>query len=106
MAMKAGLGVLCATFLMASPAFAAVTITNQDSKPHTIVVNYGNKSEQKTVDAGKSIEVDCPQDCGLRDLAFGTSRTAGPNAKMVVDKDAELHFVKGEGDFQMKNGTN
>lgn len=98
-------GVLCAALLAASPAFA-VTITNQDSKPHTIVINHDQGETRQQIAAGQSATVNCPDNCGFRDLAFGTSRTVGGNAKLVIDKDGELHVAGGKGDFEMPNGTN
>lgn len=105
MLMKTTALVLCSLALGAGPAFA-VTITNQDSKPHTLVINNGSKDKQQVVAPGKTVTASCPDKCGFRDLAFGTSRVAGGKTKLVIDKDGELHFIGGEGDFQMKNGTN
>ena len=106
MSTKIAAAVICATLLGAGPALAAVTITNNDSKPHTVVIDHGSNSQQQKVEAGKTVTANCPDKCGFRDLAFGTSRLAGGNAKLVIDKDGELHFQGGAGDFVMPNGTN
>lgn len=104
MLVKVGIGTLCATLLAASPAFA-VTITNQDSHPHTIIVDRGAKETQQQIDAGKSVQVNCPDKCGFYDHTFEFSRLAGGNDKLVVDKDGELHFAGGHGDVLMPDGT-
>ncbi len=91
--------------LAASPAFA-VTVTNQDSKSHTIVVNDGKTDATKTLAAGASADFACPDKCGFRDLAFGTSRVVGGSAKLMIDKDGEVHVAGGHGDFELNNGTN
>ena len=106
MAMKTGIGALCASIFLATPVFAAVTITNQDSKSHTIVVDRGKSETKQDIAGGKSVQVDCPDKCGFRDEANGYSRVAGGDSKLVIDKDAELHFVGGKGDLTMPNGTN
>ena len=91
---------------VATPAFAAVTITNQDSRSHTITVDRGASQSQQDIAGGKSAMIDCPDKCGFHDEANGYSRVAGGDAKLVIDKDAELHFVGGRGDMTMPNGTN
>jgi hypothetical protein len=101
-----GVGAFCAVLLMGSPAFAAVTITNQDSHPHTLVVNSGTAETQQDIMAGKAAEVNCPANCGFRDEAFGYSRVAGGDAKLVIDKDGELHFLGGHGDMVLPDGSN
>ncbi len=98
-------GLIGAGVLAASPAFA-VTVTNQDSKSHTVAVNDGKSDTTKGLAAGASADFPCPDKCGFRDLAFGTSRVVGGQTKLVIDKDGELHTPGGQGDFQMKNGTN
>ena len=98
-------GVLGASVLAASPAFA-VTVTNQDSKTHTVVVNDGKSDTTKDLAAGASADFPCPDKCGFRDLAFGTSRLVGGKTKLVIDKDGELHQLGAQGDFEMPNGTN
>lgn len=98
-------GVIGAGVLAASPAFA-VTVTNQDSKSHTIVVKDGKSDTTKDLAAGASAEFPCPDKCGFRDLAYGTSRLAGGQAKLVIDKDGEVHMAGGHGDFELSNGTN
>lgn len=103
MLLKTSLGALSAVLLAASPAFA-VTVTNQDSKTHTVVIDHGPSEQQQDVAAGKSLQVSCPDKCGFRDLAFGTGRLAGGDAKLVIDKAGELHFVGGHGDFGLANG--
>ena len=103
---KIGVGALCAIISLATPAFAAVTITNQDSHPHTITVDRGNSSTQQDIAGGRSVQVDCPDKCGFHDEANGFSRVAGGDSKLVIDKDAELHFVGGRGDVTMPNSTN
>ena len=99
-------GVLCGLLSIASPAFAAVTITNEDSRTHTITVNLGKSETHQDIAGGKSVQVDCPNSCGFHDEANGFSRVAGGDSKLVIDKDAELHFVGGRGDETMTNGTN
>ena len=104
MRMRAGFGVVCATLLVAGPALAT-TVTNQDMKSHTVVVDLGAKESRHDIAAGQSMKFDCPERCGFRDLALGTSRTADNNAQLVIDKDAELHFKGGQGDYLMKDGS-
>lgn len=103
---KIGLGVLCATLWIAGPAFAAVTVTNQDSHPQTIIVDRGATETQQDIAQGKAADVKCPADCGFRVEGFGYSRTAGGDAKLVIDKDGELHFLGGHGDMVMPDGSN
>ena len=98
-------GAMGAGLLAASPAFA-VTVTNNDSKSHTIVVNDGKSDMTTELKASASADFPCPEKCGFRDLAFGTSRVVGSTAKLVIDKDGEVHAPGGQGDFQLQNGTN
>ncbi len=101
---KVGLLTVLLSALAASPALA-VTVTNQDSHDHTLTIDRGATETQKALPAGQSLNVDCPDKCGFRDEVFGFSRLAGGPAKLVMDKDAELHFVGGHGDMLMSDGT-
>ncbi|WP_158806913.1 hypothetical protein [Beijerinckia sp. L45] len=101
-----GFGTFCAALFLVSPAFAAVTITNQDSRTHTLTVNSGIGETPQDIMAGKAAELNCPANCGFRDEAFGYSRVAGGDAKLVIDKDGELHFSGGHGDVVMLDGSN
>lgn len=83
-----------------------MTITNQNSHPHTLTINRGTSETHQDIDGGKSVQVDCPSNCGFHDETNGFSRVAGGNSQLVIDKDAELHFVGGSGDMTMSNGTN
>ena len=106
MRLALNIGVLCAALSLAGPAFAAVTITNQDSHSHTLTINRGTTETRQDIAGGKSVQVDCPKACGFHDEANGFSRVAGGDSKLVIDKDAELHFDGGRGDLTMPNGSN
>jgi hypothetical protein len=58
MALAAGLA------LAATPA-AAVTVKNTSSKDITIGIDHGNNEKVETVGAGKSVNVECKETCGL-----------------------------------------
>jgi hypothetical protein len=53
-----------AFLLVAGPA-AAVTVKNTSDAEISIGVDYGEKSEVKSVPAGKSVTFDCPDGCGV-----------------------------------------
>lgn len=98
MLLKACVGALGATLLVASPAFA-VTIVNQDTNAHTLTIDRGAKETQKDMAPGATLKVDCPDKCGFRDEAYGFSRLADGDARLVIDKNAMLHFANGHGDL-------
>lgn len=50
--------------LLATPA-AAVTVKNDAAAEITIGVDMGDKEEIKTIGAGKSVKLDCPEGCGV-----------------------------------------
>ena len=104
---KVASATVCAFLFIAGPALASVTVSNQDVKSHTLVVNRGTKGESnQDIAAGKSSQLDCPEDCGLRVESSPYSRIAGGNSSLVIDHEGELHFVGGQGDMTMPNGKN
>jgi hypothetical protein len=58
------LGTAAVLALVATPA-AAVTVKNDAAAEITIGVDMGDKEEIKTVGAGKSVKLDCPDGCGV-----------------------------------------
>lgn len=53
-----------ALLMIAGPA-AAVTVKNTSDAEFTIGVDMGNKEDVKTIGAGKSVKLDCPEGCGV-----------------------------------------
>ena len=78
--------------LLAGPAMA-VTITNQDSKEHTLTVDRGAQESQKKIGAGQSVQVDCPEGCGFRVLGSGYGRQPGNDGKLIIDTKGMLQLA-------------
>ena len=53
-----------ALFLVAGPA-AAATVENTSDSEITIGVDLGNTERTETIGAGKSVELDCKDGCGV-----------------------------------------
>jgi hypothetical protein len=53
-----------AFFLIAGPA-AAATVKNTGNSEITIGIDHGNKEMTKTIAAGQSAKLDCPDGCGV-----------------------------------------
>lgn len=77
---------------LASPAFA-VSVTNQDTKEHTVTVDRGSTENNKKVAAGDTLQVDCPERCGMRVVGSGYGRQPGPDGKLIIDKSGMLRFT-------------
>ena len=105
MALNSLCAALGATLLLASPALAAVTITNQDTQSHTLTVNLGTSQSEHAIAAGKSLQFECPDGCGFHNEANGFSRVADGDSKLVIDKNAELRAENGHGDMTMPDGS-
>lgn len=58
------IGAAIALLLMTSAA-SAVTVTNKDTSPHKIGIDWGAKESVETVGAGKSAKINCPDGCGI-----------------------------------------
>lgn len=54
-----------AAFLMIAGPAAAVTVKNNSDAEITVGVDMGSKEEVKTIGAGKSVKLDCPDGCGV-----------------------------------------
>lgn len=77
---------------LASPALA-VSVANQDTKEHTLTVDRGSKETNQKVSAGDTIQIDCPERCGLRVVGSGYGRQPGPDGKLVIDKGGMIRFA-------------
>jgi hypothetical protein len=71
--------------VLATPAFA-VSITNRDTKEHTVTVDRGTTENNQTVASGDTLRVDSPERCGFRVVGSGHGRQLGPDGKLVIDK--------------------
>lgn len=79
--------------LMATPAFAT-SITNQDTKDHTINVDRGAKKSQQKIAAGTTAQVDCPGGCGFTVEGSGYGREPTNDDKLVINKDGMLDYAE------------
>jgi hypothetical protein len=64
MKITAALTAAAALALLATPA-AAVTVKNTSSGEFTIGVDLGSSEKVETIAAGKSVEIDCKDGCGV-----------------------------------------
>ena len=92
MRITAGLAFVCTIALLATPAFAT-SITNQDTKEHTIIVDHGAKESQQKIAAGGTAQVDCSEKCGLTVEGSGYGREPTNDDKLIIDKQGMLHFA-------------
>jgi hypothetical protein len=82
--------------LVASPAWA-VTIANQSKAEQTLTVDHGDKQTDEKIGAGASVQIDCPQGCGLRTRSgpAGYGRMAQGNEKLVISAEGMLQYAGG-----------
>ena len=71
---------------MAAPALA-VTVKNTSKGEFTIGVDLGSSEKVETIGAGKSVEVDCPDGCGVTG-PWGFSWMAKGNDTITSDGTA------------------
>lgn len=90
---NAGLAAGTMLMVLATPAFA-VSITNQDTKEHTVTVDRGVIESNRKVASGDTLRVDCPERCGFRVVDSGYGRQPGPDGKLVIDKAGVLRFAE------------
>lgn len=65
MSMKRVLAASAALLMLATPSMA-LTITNKDSKAHTVGIDRGDKEEVLKIPGGKSVTVkNCGDGCGV-----------------------------------------
>ncbi|GJD29242.1 hypothetical protein PMNALOAF_0474 [Methylobacterium adhaesivum] len=87
-------GLVSATLLLAlaSPAFA-VSVINKDTKEHTVTVDLGSTETNKKFATGDTLQIECPERCGLRVVGSGYGRQPGPDGKLLIDKGGMLRFT-------------
>ena len=90
---RTGLAAGTMLIVLATPAFA-VSITNQDTKEHTVTVDRGTTENNQKVASGDTLRVDCPERCGFRVVGSGYGRQPGPDGKLVIDKAGMLRFAE------------
>jgi hypothetical protein len=54
-----------AAFAMMAGTAQAVTVVNKDDQAHKIGIDMGTTESVKEVPAGKSLQIDCPEGCGV-----------------------------------------
>lgn len=77
---------------LASPAFAT-SITNQDTKDHTVTVDRGVKESQQKIAVGTTAQVNCPAGCGFTVEGSGYGREPSNDDKLVIKKDGMLDYA-------------
>jgi hypothetical protein len=83
-----------AALALSATAASAVTVKNTDAKDHEIAVTWANKQILKTVPAGKSVKLDCPDDCGVSG-PWGFSWMAKGNDTITTNgKDLVTYYDK------------
>jgi hypothetical protein len=90
---KTGLAAGIMLIVLATPVLA-VSITNQDTKEHTVTVDRGATESNQKVSAGDTLRVDCPERCGFRVVGSGYGRQPSPDGKLVIDKAGMLRFAE------------
>ena len=55
----------CAVLLLLTTAASAVTVKNTSGKEITIGVDKGNEETTQKIGAGKSVQLDCQEQCGV-----------------------------------------
>lgn len=90
--LKTGLAAGTMLILLVTPALA-VSITNQDTKEHTVTVDRGTTENTRKVAAGDTLKVDCPERCGFRVVGSGYGRQPGPDGKLIIDEAGMLRFA-------------
>lgn len=88
---KSGLAAGMMLIVLATPALA-VSITNQDTKEHTVTVDRGATESDQKISSGDTLRADCPERCGFRVVGSGYGRQPGPDGKLVIDKAGMLRF--------------
>lgn len=83
---------ISAFMLAASPALAT-TVTNGDDKEHTLTVDRGTEQAGQKIAAGASVQIECPERCGLRVEGSGYGRQAASGDKLVIGEKGMLHFA-------------
>lgn len=82
-----------ATFA-AAPALA-VTVANQTDKPLELTIDLGAEEPTKTVEAGKSLKVDCPEGCEIRAVGLNSYGVSAKTGENLVIKDGMLQHADG-----------
>lgn len=54
-----------AAFTMLAGTAHAVTVVNKDDQSHKIGIDLGTTESVKEIPAGKSLQFDCPEGCGV-----------------------------------------
>ncbi len=87
--------ILAGSFAFAGPALA-VTVTNTDDKKHEVTFDMGTEEKKVSVEAGKSVQGECSEGCGVRIASDGHDTMAEGDAKLVIE-EGELNWADSQG---------
>lgn len=80
-------GAALAAVLLASPALA-MTITNRDASPHTVMIQKGEDESEHALDAGAVLEDACEEGCMVRLGESGEDVAAQAEDQFVIQDGA------------------
>jgi hypothetical protein len=84
-----------AAILALTASAGAVTVKNTSSGEFTVGVDYGDKEKIETIAAGKSVDLDCPDGCGVTGpwgfswMASGKDSISSNGQSMVTHMDGK-----------------
>ena len=93
--MKTKLVVLSAALVLFAAPALALTVTNRDSKEHTIGLDMGNKESVHAIPAGQSITFknECDEGCGVTG-PWGYSIMAKTGEKIETDGKSRVNYTR------------
>lgn len=87
-----------AAALAAGPAFA-VTVANPTDKALEITADHGEKEAKTSIDAGKSMKIDCADGCEIRAVGLNSYGVSAKTGDSLTVKDGLLqHATSGAAD--------
>lgn len=83
------LGAALATTLLVSTSALALTITNRDAAPHTVMIQKGDSEGEIAVPAGEAVDAACEDSCVVS-LAGSEDKFEAQDADKLFVQDGAL----------------